>query len=146
MKFTHSGKWTFGTSATVSDKIKKGLFALLGRTEAPQTPAAIFGDAMINGELNWEISAELNVEDFLAIQKEARENDNHILEWFQKYGKSLLAGANQILTEAKKDIPEWQALMHEYNLQEKKNNHETIMLNIKLRKEEKAAEKEAEEE
>ena len=146
MKFTHNGTWHFGTNATVSDKLKKGIFALLGKSEAPQTPTAIFGEALINGEIRWEVTAELNVEDFIAIQREARDNDNHILEWFQKFGKSMVAGASQVLTEAKKDLPEWQKLMHEYNVQEVKNDHERTMVRIQLRKEERAAEKSAAEE
>ena len=141
MKFTHNGKWTFGTNATISDKIKKSFLALLCKSEAPQTPAAIFGEAVLNGELCWEISAELNVEDFIAIQREARDNDNHILEWFQKFGKSLIAGTNQILDEAKKDLPEWQKLIYEYNMQEAKNDHEKTILKMRLRKEERTAEK-----
>lgn len=146
MKFTHNGTWHFGTNATVSDKLKKGLFALLGKSEAPQTPAAIFGEALINGEIRWEVTAELNIEDFIAIQREARDNDNHILEWLQKYGKSFVAGANQILVEAKKDVPEWQKLWHEFNMQEIKNNHEKDMIRTEFRKEERAAEKSADEE
>lgn len=143
MKFTHNGTWHFGSNATVSDKIKKSIFALLGKTEVPQTPAAIFGEAVVNGEIRWEISAELNVEDFIAIQREARDNDNHILEWLQNYGKALIAGAGQVLAEAKKDVPEWQKLMHEYNVQEIKNNHEERVLRTKLVAEELAAEKAA---
>jgi hypothetical protein len=146
MKFTHSGIWTFGTNASLSDKFKKGLFALLGKCEAPQSPAAIFGEAVINGEIRWEVSAELNVEDFIAIQREARDNDNHVLEWLQNYGKSLISGAGQVLEEAKKDVPEWQKIIHEYNIQEIKNNHEEAMMRTKVRKEERAAEKEADKE
>lgn len=138
MRFTHSGKWNFGTNATVSDKLKKGLFALLGKTESPQSPAAIFGEALINGELCWEVTAELNVEDFIAIQREARDNDNHILEWFQKFGKSMVAGAKEVLEEAKKDVPEWQKLMHNYNMQEIKNSNERSKLREEIRKAEKA--------
>ena len=146
MKFTHNGTWHFGTNATVSDKLKKGLFALLGKSEAPQTPAAIFGEAFINGEIRWEVTAELNIEDFIAIQREARDNDNHILEWLQKYGKTLVAGVGQLLEEAKKDLPEWQKLMHEYNVQEVKNEHERTMVRNQLHKEERAEEKSANEE
>lgn len=141
MKFTHNGTWHFGTNATVSDKLKKGLFALLGKSEAPQTPAAIFGEALINGEIRWEVTVELNVEDFVAIQREARDNDNHILEWLQKYGKTLVAGAGQVLAEAKKDVPEWQKLWHEYEMQEAKNDHEKTILKMRLRKEERTVEK-----
>lgn len=141
MKFTHNGTWHFGTNATVSDKLKKGLFALLGKSEAPQTPAAIFGEALINGEIRWEVTVELNVEDFVTIQREARDNDNHILEWLQKYGKTLVAGAGQVLTECKKDLPEWQKLWHEYEMQEAKNDHEKTILKMRLRKEERTVEK-----
>lgn len=143
MKFTHNGTWHFGSDATISDKIKKGIFALLGKSEAPQTPAAIFGEAVINGEIHWEISAELNVEDFIAIQREARDNDNHILEWLQKYGKSLVVGAGQVLAEAKKDVPEWQKLWHEFNMQEIRDSHDERVLRTKLVAEELAAEKAA---
>ena len=143
MKFTHNGTWHFGTNASLSDKFKKGLFAILGKSEAPQSPAAIFGEAVINGEIQWVITAELNVEDFIAIQREARDNDNHVLEWLQNYGKSIVAGAGQVLAEAKKDLPEWQKLMHDYNMQEIRNGHDERALRTKLVAEELAAEKAA---
>ena len=142
MKFTHNGKWTFDARTTVSDKIKKAIFSLLGKSE-PTTVPNVFGEAIANSEIYWEVSAELNVEDFIAIQREARDNDNHILEWLQNYGKALIAGAGQVLAEAKKDVPEWQKLMHEYNVQEIKNSHEKRVLRTKLVAEELAVEKAA---
>ena len=146
MKFTYNGTWHFGTNATVSDKIKKSIFALLGKSETPQTPAAIFGEAMLNSEIHWEASCELNVEDFIAIQKEARENDNHILEWYKKFGKDLLNGIKETVSSAKEIVPEIQKISQDYKLQEIKNEHERTMVRFQLRKEERAEEKSANEE
>lgn len=140
MKFTYNGTWHFGTNATVSDKIKKSIFTLLGKGEAPQTPAAIFGEAMVNGEIQWEATCELNVEDFLAIQREARENDNHILEWSKRFGKDLLNGIKETVSSAKEIVPEIQKISQDYELQEIKNSNERSKLREEFRKAEAAEE------
>lgn len=144
MKFTYSGKWDFNARTTVSDKIRTTLSNLIAsikggaEVKAGEKPAQIFGEILSNSEICWEASCELNVEDFLAIQKEARENDNHILEWSKKFGKDLLNGIKESVSSAKEIVPEIQKISQDYELQEIKNSNERSKLREENRKAEKA--------
>jgi hypothetical protein len=141
MKFTTSGKWTFNGNVSVSDKIRSKLSNLIAAIKGSdvkdgEKPVQIFGEVLSNSEICWEASCELNVEDFIAIQKEARENDNHILEWSRKFGKDLLSGIKASVSEAKEIVPEIQKIAQDYEIQEIKNSTERS----KIRKEMESAE------
>jgi hypothetical protein len=143
MKFSASGKWTFNGNVSLSDKIRSKLSNLIAAIKGAdvkdgEKPVQIFGEVLSNSEIHWETSCELNVEDFIAIQKEARENDNHILEWCKKFGKALIDGVLEIVTEAKVIVPEVQQIDQDYEIQKIKNSEERS----KLREEVKRAEKE----
>ena len=129
MKFSTSGKWTFNANATLSDKIRSKLSNLIAAIKGAdvkdgEKPVQIFGEILSNSEISWEASCELNVEDFMAIQKEARDNDNHILEWSKKFGKDLLNGIRVTVAEAKTIVPEIQKISQDYEIQEIKNSAE----------------------
>lgn len=142
MRFAVNGKWTFNSNSVVSDKIRNKLASLWQSIkgskskDSDESPAKIFGEFIANSEISWEASCELNIEDFMAIQKEARENDNHILEWYQKFGKSLVAGSKLIVNEAKEVVPQVQTILHDLEMQCIKDQHEERVRRSELKKEE----------
>ena len=145
MRFSTSGKWTFGANATVSDKIRSKLQNLISAIKGAdvkdgEKPVQLFGEILSNSEIRWEASCELNVEDFIAIQKEARDNDNHILEWYRSFGKDILNGARQTVAEAKEIVPEIQKISQDYEIQEIKNSAERENLRKEIRKSTESAE------
>ena len=143
MKFSTSGVWTFNGNVSVSDKIRSKLSNLIAAIKGSdvkdgEKPVQIFGEVLSNSEIHWEASCELNVEDFMAIQKEARENDDHILEWTKKFGKSLINGVRETVAEAKTIVPEIQKITQTYQIQEIKNSAEKSKLREEVKKEESA--------
>lgn len=145
MRFSTSGKWTFNANATVSDKIRNRIANLVAAIKGAdakdsEKPIQIFGEILSNSEIHWEASCELNVEDFIAIQKEARDNDNHILEWYRSFGKDLLNGVRVTVAEAKTIVPEIQKISQDYEIQEIKNSAERENLRKEIKKSAESAE------
>ena len=144
MRFAVNGKWVFNSNSTVSDKIRNKLACLWSSLkgskikDSDESPAKIFGEFVANSEICWEASCELNIEDFMAIQKEARENDDHILEWYKKFGKSLVAGTKVIVNEAKEIVPEVQTILHDLEMQTIEDQHNERVRRSELKKSEEA--------
>lgn len=141
MKFSVNGKWSFNANATLSDKIRSKLTNLISAIKGAdvkdsEKPTQLFGEILSNSEICWEASCELNMEDFMAIQKEARQNDDHILEWYKKFGKSLISGTKLMVNEAKEVVPQVQTILHDLEMQCIKDQHEERVRRSELKKEE----------
>lgn len=141
MKFSVNGKWTFNSNATVSDKIRDKISNLIASLKGAnvkdgEKPVQIFGEILANSEICWEASCELNLEDFMTIQKEARQNDDHILEWYQKFGKSLIAGTKVIVNEAKEIAPQIQTILHDLEMQTIEDQHKERVRRAEVKAEE----------
>lgn len=151
MKFSYTGKWTNKAQATLSDKIRRAfenLFNKILNKEASDetTEPKLFGNVVIDSELNWELSSEMSLDEFKEIARSAREDDEHLLEWLREFGKSLIAGAKQCTEAAKELLPDIKALKnqdrnfdedirHEHALKSAQNMHDEQILREKLARE-----------
>ena len=134
MKFCAKGHWSWELNGSVSDKIKKILGKLKHIIDKDNnTNTVIEANSMMG--IDYVFSLDVNCDEMIQLLKCQIESDKNALEVLKDLGKSAIKGAQQIREAATVEIPLWQKIFHESDMQEARDKRELEKLHESFRKE-----------
>lgn len=133
MKFSAKGHWNWDLNGSGSDKIKKILGKLKNIINKDENNYTVIEANSMMG-ISYECSVDIDVDEMIQLLKCQIVSDKNALEVLKDLGKSAIKGAQQIREAASVEIPEWQKIMHEYEMQQERDEKEIEDLHESLRK------------
>ena len=123
MKFSAKGHWSWELNGSVSDKIKKILGKLKNIINKDENNYTVIEANSMMG-ITYECSLDINADEMIQLLKCQIASDKNALEVLKDLGKSAIKGAQQIREAATVEIPLWQKIFHESDMQEARDKRE----------------------
>ena len=134
MKFSVKGHWSWDLNGSVSDRIKKILSKIkniIVKNDDDSSDTIIEANSIM--EMSYEASLDINCEEMIQLMKCTIESDKNALQVLKELGHSAIKGAKELREAAAAEIPEWQKIMHQYEMQQERDEKEIEDLHESLK-------------